>query len=100
MISAPARYRKGNALRAKLPSMTTTKQMAKLGGLASFGPSRPWMYSRAAAYVDLILKGAKPAELPVERPTRFDFVINLKTAKALGITVPRSVLLRANEVIE
>ncbi|MEE8308113.1 MAG: ABC transporter substrate-binding protein [Gammaproteobacteria bacterium] len=88
------------ALAAKLPSILTTKQMVKMGGLASFGPSQPWMYRRAATYVDKILKGAKPADLPVERPTRFEFVINLKTAKALEIKIPRAILLRADEVIE
>ena len=88
------------ALKAKLPNAHTGKQIVKLGGLFSFGPSRPWLFRRAAAYVDLILKGAKPADLPVEQPTRFEMVINLKTAKALGITVPTALLLRADEVIE
>jgi putative ABC transport system substrate-binding protein len=88
------------ALRAKLPTMLTTEQMVEMGGLASFGPDHRWMYRRAAAYVDKILKGARPGDLPVERPTKFKLVINLKTATAIGITVPRLILLRADEVIQ
>jgi putative ABC transport system substrate-binding protein len=88
------------ARRVGLPSMSTTRQMAKLGALVSFGPSRPWMFSRAAAYVDLILRGAKPADLPVERPSKFHLAINLKTARVLGLTLPPAILLRADEVIQ
>ena len=88
------------ALRAKLPSAVPRTQMVKMGGLLSLGPNRTWLYHRAAVYVDKILKGAKPADLPVERPAKFKLVINLKTAKTLGITIPPSILLRADEVIE
>jgi putative ABC transport system substrate-binding protein len=88
------------ALRAKLPNVSTSNQMVKLGGLVSVGTNRPWLFRRAAAYVALILKGAKPSELPVERPSKFHVIINLKTAKALGITVPPALLLRAEEIIE
>jgi putative ABC transport system substrate-binding protein len=84
----------------RLPMMSTNRSLAAAGGLLAYGVNRPALYRRAATYVDRILKGATPAELPVERPTTFDLVINLKTANALGLTIPPSVLQQATEVIQ
>jgi putative ABC transport system substrate-binding protein len=88
------------ALRHRLPSLFGPKHHVEAGGLMSYSPHRADLYRRAATYVDKILKGAKPADLPVEQPTKFELVINLKTAKALGLTIPPSVLGRADQVIE
>ena len=89
-----------HAVRAGLPTMYPQREFAEVGGLVAYGVNLPDLYRRAATYVDKILKGAKPADLPVEQPTEFDFVINLKTAQALGLTIPHSVLQQATEVIQ
>jgi putative tryptophan/tyrosine transport system substrate-binding protein len=88
------------ALKYRLPGMYPTKQFAEEGGLMAYGPLIPDLYRRAATYVDKILKGAKPGELPVEQPTKFELVINLKTAKQIGVTIPANVLARADRVIK
>lgn len=87
------------ALVHRLPGVFTLKEYATSGGLMSFGPDYPTLERQHAGYVDRILRGANPGELPIEQPTKFELVINLKTAKALGITVPQSMLLRADELI-
>ena len=87
-------------LRSKLPAIYQGKESVDAGGLISYGPNLLAMHRRAATFVDKILKGAKPADLPVEQPTKFELVINLKTAKALGLTIPQTLLLRADQVIE
>jgi putative tryptophan/tyrosine transport system substrate-binding protein len=88
------------AIRHRLPGVHAYRELVEAGGLMSFGPSYAGMHRRAAYFVDRILKGAKPADLPVERPPTFELVINLKAAKALGVTIPQSVLLRATELIQ
>jgi putative tryptophan/tyrosine transport system substrate-binding protein len=87
------------ALKHRLPGMYPTRQFAEEGGLIAYGPLIGDLYRRAATYVDKILKGANPADLPVEQPTKFELVINLKTAKQIGVTIPPNVLARADRVI-
>jgi putative ABC transport system substrate-binding protein len=88
------------AATSRLPALYPEKEVVQDGGLIAYGPSIPASFRRAAAFVDKILRGAKPADLPVEQPTKFDLVINLKTAKALGLTIPHNLLVLADEVIE
>jgi putative ABC transport system substrate-binding protein len=88
------------ALKHKLPSIHPWRQFVEAGSLMSYGANLPEVHPRSAAFVDKILKGAKPADLPVEQPTKFELVINMKTAKALGLTIPQSVLLRAGHIIQ
>jgi len=88
------------ALAARLPTMFPFREFVEAGGLMSYGPNYPDLFRRAADYVDKILRGAKPADIPVEQPTRFDLIVNLITARALDITVPPNVVARANEAIE
>jgi putative ABC transport system substrate-binding protein len=88
------------ALAARLPTMHATREYVEAGGLMSYGPNVPDLFRFAADYVDKILRGAKPGDIPVEQPRKFDLIINLTTAKALGLTIPEAFLLPANEVLE
>ena len=87
------------AAKYRIPAMYLFDEIVRAGGFLSYGPSLADLYRRAATYVDKILRGAKPADLPIEQPTKFQLVVNLKTAKVLGLTIPESILLRADEVI-
>jgi putative ABC transport system substrate-binding protein len=88
------------ALKSRLPTVSGPREFVEAGGLMAYGPHFPDLFRRAATYVDKILKGARPGDLPMEQPTKFELVINMKTAKALGLTLPRSLLLQADQVIE
>jgi putative ABC transport system substrate-binding protein len=88
------------ATKRRLPGLYAYREFVEIGGLASYAPSYPAMFRRAAVYVDKILKGAKPGELPIEQPTKFDLLINLRAAKAIGLTIPPSLLGRADEIIQ
>jgi putative ABC transport system substrate-binding protein len=88
------------AIKSRLPSMFDSFQFVEAGGLLSYGPNFSDLYRRSATFVDKVLKGTKPSDLPVEQPTKFEFFINLKTAKQIGLTIPPNVLARANRVIK
>jgi putative ABC transport system substrate-binding protein len=88
------------AVNIRMPTMFTARQFADAGGLVVYAPVASESYLRAATFVDKILKGAKPSDLPVEQPTKFELIINLKTAKAIGLTIPQSLLVRADEIIQ
>jgi putative ABC transport system substrate-binding protein len=88
------------AVKGRLPAMSTQAQWVEAGGLISYGPNLPDLWRRGAAYVDKILKGARPADLPIEQPTKFELIINMKTARTLQLKIPPALLQRADHVIE
>jgi putative ABC transport system substrate-binding protein len=104
-LAGPLTVARGQAIidsvnRSKFPAIYVVAQLANAGGLMSYGPNIPDNFRRAAGFADKILKGARPGDLPTQQPTQFEMVINMKTAKALGLTIPPSLLLRADRVIE
>jgi putative ABC transport system substrate-binding protein len=99
-LSLPTKRAVELAAKYKIPTVSSLRLFAEQGGLMSYGPVPAYLYRRAAVYVDKILKGAKPSDLPIEQPTQFELIINMKTARALGLTMPSSLLARADEVIE
>jgi len=100
LMSANQKRIVGFALKSRLPSVFVTRQAVDAGGLMYYGADQAESYRRVAYFVDRILKGAKPADLPVEQPTKFELIINLKTAKQIGVTIPPEVLARANKLIK
>jgi putative tryptophan/tyrosine transport system substrate-binding protein len=100
MASAARRQVLDFTTKNRLPTMFVNREWLPAGGLMSYAPNAPEMFRQAAGYVDKILKGAKPGDLPIEQPTTFELVINLKAARALGLSIPPSVLARADEVIQ
>jgi putative ABC transport system substrate-binding protein len=100
LTSTNARQIASLAMNHRLPSMVSSRDRVDAGGLIAYGPNLAEMWRRSATYVDKILKGAKPGDLPIEQPSKFELIINVKTAKALGLTIPQSLLLRADEVIQ
>ena len=88
------------SIKNRLAAIYPRKEFVEAGGMMSYGPSQDEIFKRAATYVDKILKGAKPADLPVEQPTKFEFAVNVKTAKQIGLTIPPNVLARADRVIK
>jgi putative ABC transport system substrate-binding protein len=88
------------AVNNRVPSILAMRDYAEWGGLLSYGPSLPELFRRAASYVDRLLKGTRPSDLPIERPIKFELVVNLKTTRALGLTIPHSLLIRADQVIQ
>jgi putative ABC transport system substrate-binding protein len=105
ILTAPVIFQNGArlaamALRARMPSISIFTAFAEAGGLIAYGPDFPSIFRQAAGYVERILKGARSADLPIERPAKFELVVNLKTAKAIGVAIPNTILLRTDRVIQ